>query len=365
MKRFTQLALFLFFILSLSANDGSYYISGNHLIPIQESDISVRKEILTIKRIGNRQVKVTVYYEFFNPANAKTITVGFEARSPYGDADTRPLNGQHPNMSAFTVKINNQRLPYKVAIVSDSVYYSNGRFKTLSQEEVREQTYEGYADFFYVYHFNATFKKGLNIVEHTYTCDLSGSVMETYSFDYVLTAAMRWANKQIDDFTLIIDMGDYQDFYVQNAPFGRNPDWTMKGTGKMIENEKESDRAATRFYIRKGRIEYKAMNFSPKAELFMFSPRFYPVNYESFDYKEDTFLPFGVESDIYHESVANSMSKRILRNLPFARRGYKFSTPQIQAYYEAQEWYMPDPNYRSSMESLTEDEQAHVKKYSD
>lgn len=34
------------------ANDGAYYVSGNHLIPMYESDIVVKKEILTIKRAG-------------------------------------------------------------------------------------------------------------------------------------------------------------------------------------------------------------------------------------------------------------------------------------------------------------------------
>ncbi len=49
------------------ANDGSYYASGNHLIPVFETDISVKKEILTLKKIRNRFIEVTVYYEFFNP----------------------------------------------------------------------------------------------------------------------------------------------------------------------------------------------------------------------------------------------------------------------------------------------------------
>jgi hypothetical protein len=67
------------------ANDGAYYVSGNHLIPMYESDIVVKKEILTIKRISDDNVTITVYYEFFNRKNSKQLDVGFEASSPEGD----------------------------------------------------------------------------------------------------------------------------------------------------------------------------------------------------------------------------------------------------------------------------------------
>ena len=44
------------------ANDGSYHQgSGNHLIPVNETDISLKKEILTIKR-GEYKFNVSVYY---------------------------------------------------------------------------------------------------------------------------------------------------------------------------------------------------------------------------------------------------------------------------------------------------------------
>ena len=52
------------------ANDGVFYASGNQLIPITETDISVKKEVLTINRVGDH-LEVTVYYEFFNPVGEK------------------------------------------------------------------------------------------------------------------------------------------------------------------------------------------------------------------------------------------------------------------------------------------------------
>ena len=53
-----------------TANDGVFYASGNQLIPITETDISVKKEVLTLNRVGDH-LEVTVYYEFFNPVGEK------------------------------------------------------------------------------------------------------------------------------------------------------------------------------------------------------------------------------------------------------------------------------------------------------
>ena len=94
---------FLFVITSLavavikqaSANDGSYYASGNQIIPLQETDISAKKEVLTIKRIEGDKVRVTVDYVFHNPTEEKTILMGFEAGSPRGGPGNlnSPLSG--------------------------------------------------------------------------------------------------------------------------------------------------------------------------------------------------------------------------------------------------------------------------------
>ena len=40
--------LMVWSLLTASANDGVYFTSGNFLVPTQETDISVSKEILTI-----------------------------------------------------------------------------------------------------------------------------------------------------------------------------------------------------------------------------------------------------------------------------------------------------------------------------
>ena len=94
--RYKLLIILTIFFSNLYANDGAYFFSGNQLIPTTETDIIVRKEILTLKKIRNQFIEVTVYYEFYNPGIEKEIIVGFEAFAPEGDVNGEPKNGKHP-----------------------------------------------------------------------------------------------------------------------------------------------------------------------------------------------------------------------------------------------------------------------------
>lgn len=376
MKKHVSLCLAYIFAMWIYANDATFHMSGNHLIPVMESDISVKKEVLSIKRISEDELKVDVYYEFYNPKQAKKIIVGFEAASPErGKKGVDPKYDWHPYMSNFTVSMNGNKLPYKVTLVADSLYTRNNEIVSLTKHEaveVENQEVMSDADtrFNYVYYFDANFKAGLNVVKHSYNIKLTGGIIYNYAFYYILTAAMRWGNEQIDDFTLIIDMGNFKDFYIDDASFG-DKKWSLKGTGKIMKNssnpwgfDSDDDVSRTRFSVKDGYIEYKAMNYKPRAELFLFSPTL-GLNYSGvFNYKETKQLPFedqryGMEFD----NALDSMSQRILRNLPFARRGYIFSTPEIQKYYSAQEWYLPDANYKATLESLTDKEREWVKRW--
>ena len=56
-----------------------------------------------------------------------------------------------------------------------------------------------------------------------------------------------------------------------------------------------------------------------------------------------------------------SEQRRILKNLPFAYRGYIFKDKSLQEFFESANWYIPDPQYRADVEKLSEDEQKWVK----
>lgn len=362
-KQLFTILLLCFTFVSSKANDSSYYGSGNQLIPISESDISVQKEILSITRNtgDDRMIDVSVYYEFFNPGKEKTLTVGFEAFAAHGDADFAPHIGGQPYMSDFKIDINNKELPYQVAVVSDSVYYKNGVINALTEDQIKRMNEEeDYPDYFYVYSFGATFKPGLNIVKHSYKYELSGSISELYSFDYVLSAAMRWANKQIDDFTLHIDMGHNQLITIPKTFFESSAEWIIDGIGKTSDTKQMGDyywidNTSTLFFIKEGKLTFRKKNFKPRGELSFSSPRaLWNIRY--FDSEINTELPY--EANFYSNDidVANELSQKILRNLPFACKGYIFLNPQLQSYYEQQIWYYPNDTYRAEIENMTEEE---------
>ena len=218
-----------------------------------------------------------------------------------------------------------------------------------------------------MYHFGAHFNKGINILTHTYTFDLAGGVDIYYSLDYVLTAANRWSNKQIDDFTLLIDMGNFEEFHLSKTFFKKNNEWKIIGMGKM-KNSNDSmyfsrGYASTQFIIKEGLVMFQKMNFSPKNELYLYSSNhlsFVEAN-QKFDYKE-YLVPFSIEMTTVILKAKDETSLKILRNLPYARRGYIFKSPEIQKYYESMEWYIPDPNYEAELNKLTVEEQEWLKK---
>ena len=120
MKKATALILLWFSALFAFANDGVFYAAGNQLIPITETDISVKKEVLTLNRVGNH-IEVSVYYEFFNPVGEKELLVGFEAEQPYNGPDPMDFFPKHPHIRNFKVIMNGESLSFEIAHVADGV----------------------------------------------------------------------------------------------------------------------------------------------------------------------------------------------------------------------------------------------------
>ena len=379
MKKLIILLYVILFNITCWANDGVYYTSGNQLIPITETEIAVKKEILDVTKQGDKML-VHVYYEFYNPGEEKTLLVGFEAMPPSGawemSEEAYKKLTDHPYIQNFTVQINGQPLKYQVSHVENKDnYFQNGKFKELTKQQElemgREMDFSEYIPFLFVYHFNATFKKGLNIVEHTYTFDKSMYVEVEYTLDYVLTAANRWANHQIDDFTLNLDMGDRTSFDIQATFFKGEGGWTINGLGRK-NMAKQYDNQLLRCHIQQGSVTFHKKNFHPEGELSLAQTFYFELEDNGMDdceyYFNRTFKKaypttyrmtyFNLE-DTDCKPLSAEM-KKIIRNLPFAMRGYVFKTKAIQDYYESTDWYVPNPDYVSDMKGLSEVEQKWV-----
>lgn len=350
---------------NMLANDGAYYGKGNTLIPINEKTIKVQKEILNIKKVAG-EFHITVYYEFDNPGVAKKVLVGFEANCPYGDVSFDPIKSiQHPFMKDFTVNMNGKVLPFKIAKVHDSHYFKNGKLIEMSKEQLNETADADYYDFFYVYHFEANFQSGINKVTHTYKLKASSSVMDFYNLTYVLTGATRWANQQIDDFTLNIDLGELQCVDIEHNFFKSHLDWNLMGAGtKMDIKNAFHDSTITRFYIRNGILNFHKTNFKPGNELYLNADRlenadqFQTFWSDTFDAKTDYLYFANFELPL---AAKDEWSLKLMKNLPYARRGYVFNNKELQAWFEKMPWYLPDPNYMADLATISEEEKKWLK----
>lgn len=380
-KLFISLAVILSFF-AARANDGSFDSEGNHLIPIVETDISVQKEILTVTRHFGRsfwypKYYVTVYYEFFNPSEEKDLLVGFEAMPP-----SEGLGG--PEIINFKVIMNGDSLDYQISSVPKKEYYIDGQFQRCEQEE------EGYWDpCLYVYHFNAHFKKGLNIIQHSYIFNGASDNMSEFVFDYVLTAANRWANNGIDDFTLILDIGDRESFMVDPKFFNDANEFTCDGKGIITTTDRWGDKVPT-YHIQEGKIVFHKKNFHPNGELLIYKPDYRLITYQNktvfledssiLDIIKKQYINFYRECDnininneykddekhiVGGKAQIADETKRILKNLPFAYRGYVFKNKDLQQFFESTKWYIPNPEYKPDMNVMSKDEKDWIKFWSE
>ena len=117
-------------------------------------------------------------------------------------------------------------------------------------------------------------------------------------------------------------------------------------------------------------VVFEKKNFKPVGELYMhsYNNNIYGEGHSysdkpRFDFKHDR-LPFSVDSQDLIDTPANELSKTILKNLPFARRGYIFKAPELKTYYNLQNWYNPDAGYIPDLKQLTNAEQEWFKKIS-
>lgn len=380
MKKLLLSLALIFTFFATKANDGAFYSEGNHLIPIVETDISVQKEILTVTRRHTKSYHfakyyVTVYYEFFNPGEDKDLLVGFEALPPSEGFGS-------PDIFDFKVIMNGDSLDYQVSAVPKGDYYIDGQFQQCITEVTLEEEY--WDPCLYVYHFDAHFTKGVNIIQHTYVFNGSDDNLCEFVFDYVLTAANRWANNGIDDFTLILDMGDRESFFIEPRFFNDANDFTCEGKG-IITTASRWKESYPIYHIQEGKIVFHKTNFHPDGELWIIKH-----NYDLYNFKFNSSLKkyireflndddmletikkqyFNFEklcSDLHindnqdsnqleGKSSLSDDTKRILRNLPFAYRGYVFKNKDLQNFFESTEWYIPNPDYKENIDEMSPDE---------
>lgn len=333
-----KLILFLFLgcLQQSFANDGVFYATGNTLVPLKETTIRLKKEILNLQRKGD-WMQVDIYFEFFNPGPDKELTVGFV--TPPADGDVSEEEAKHPQVKDFMVMADDKLLPYKVARMEQTGF------------KVSSKVASGY-DF--VYHFTIRFAKGITVIRHSYLYKGGGSVEAKNEFDYRLTTGTTWANSAIDDFELNINMGDDSYFSVP-ASFGTAPaPWQVAGVGRIAKNAfsvpymTEGGAKLKMVYLRKGMLQLRVAGFKPTQDLGI---TFWQLHNEVNLWCDKTVKnDFGNMMDlVWGEAVEDSVKKlsdnqlRLYRNLNYARMGYDFKDEMLKKTFSKYHWYIPDP----------------------
>ena len=363
------------------ANDGGYFVSGNHLIPISNTDIKIEKEVLTIYLSDTTEYTyVDVDYTFVNTSSKpKTIKMGFEAElenlyklpeegtkgHPYIYDFTVELNGKHVNHTneyAFydTLGLDYKHFPVDKTkwILGGDKYEDDGGWDR-GLMNVKTKEFYAYA---HVYYFEVTFKPGENKIHHTYKYLAGLGQYDVFTIKYWLKPAMRWNGSKIDDFTLRISAENTAKYFTLSGPFDKGIFRFASGTGKT-----RISKYGREFVIRNGVLEYNCKNFEPKEDLLIKSMDNYICKDEQGNSKDHKLGEFYDRSYYFWMPIiygdVDDWGNRILRNLPYASRGYVFKDKKLADYFSQFYWYMPDPEWKASQANFTEWERDAVKRF--
>ncbi len=366
--RFRFLFLMMLSVLlfgTLVANDGVFYVQGNNLIPLQETQIQLRKEVLKFHVSDYEWMDVDVDFSFFNPGKTKSVIVGFVTPPASGDTDEE----QHPQIKGFTVNVNGIKIPFKMKRMSETTF-------ALKKLQLEGQDF--------VYYFPVTFKPGLNRIKHTYTYRGGASVEMHRVFDYVITTGKRWANKQIDDFELQVHLDN--GIYAVPASFRKDEkyaDWKILGDGVMQPKGErflyEESPLMRLTHLNSGYLSLKEKNFKPDNDIVFaeynwaagWIERWCDFAQECIDRGAmEKIVPYfnlkpweGITAEDLKEMSAKDL--RLLRNYFFAVRGYEFKSEDLLKFYSQFFWYRPVKGLTVDGIKLSAAEEEFVKTISD
>lgn len=112
----------------------------------------------------------------------------------------------------------------------------------------------------------------------------------------------------------------------------------------------------------KGKVTYKKRDFKPSREFHLASFRDWVLP-GIFD-AASCHLPENFNIAKLYPDPIDSLSMKVLKNYPFAKKGYVFKNKELQSYFERQSWYTPNDSYKASLDSLSEEESEWVLRWS-
>ena len=385
MKKILLAILFCFLSIFTFANDWEFGSEGEHIIPLKGSNVSIKKEKITLKLTPDGML-VNVKFTFDSP-NAENKIIGFvtpeSGNGGYYEEENVIRKPEPLKIKNFKTTVNGKEVKSNVELLSKLL--SKGVLdNNIVTEYVKEEKEKEYYN--YVYYFNADFKQGENIVEHSYYYTGSYGVYER-DFEYVVTTISKWKNKTVEDFEIEV----YPENYFVKLPYSfwkdnKKINWEIVGKGKMLAiapTKKVTDEDATGLekfgvvYLRldNGFVKYKTKNFSPTDNFYMvrmdnilgFEYEFPEGKIQGYKFKDDyfTILRETVYDD-YSDIVASLKDLKdkdldIVRNYPYAFAGYDFARKDLKDYFSQFIWYNPvgknvkiDPSFNNIIKAVDE-----------
>ncbi len=384
MKKILLTILFCLLSIFTFANDWEFGSEGEHIIPLKGSNMSIKKEKITLKLTPDGML-VNVKFTFDNPT-AENKIVGFvtpeSGNGEEEDETTKPKRKAEPlKIKNFKTTVNGKEVKSNVELLSKLL--SKG---VLDNNIIKEYTEKEKTFYNYVYYFNADFKQGENVVEHSYFYTGSYGIYER-DFEYVVTTISKWKNQTVEDFEIEVHPENYfvklpYSFWKDNKKIN----WEVVGKGKMVTiapTKKSNDEDATGLerygiiYLKlnNGFVRYKTKNFSPNQDFYMtrmdnilgFDYEFPEGKIQGYKFKDDYFTT--LRETIYDDypNIVSSLKDLkdkdldIIRNYPYAFAGYDFAKKDLKDYFSQFIWYSPvgknvkiDPNFNNIIKAVDE-----------
>nr|WP_147370571.1 YARHG domain-containing protein [Fusobacterium nucleatum] len=384
MKKILLAILFCLLSIFTFANDWEFGSEGEHIIPLKGSNMSIKKEKITLKLTPDGML-VNVKFTFDNPT-AENKIVGFvtpeSGNGEEEDETTKPKRKAEPlKIKNFKTTVNGKEVKSNVELLSKLL--SKG---VLDNNIIKEYTEKEKTFYNYVYYFNADFKQGENVVEHSYFYTGSYGIYER-DFEYVVTTISKWKNQTVEDFEIEVHPENYfvklpYSFWKDNKKIN----WEVVGKGKMVTiapTKKSNDEDATGLerygiiYLKlnNGFVRYKTKNFSPNQDFYMtrmdnilgFDYEFPEGKIQGYKFKDDYFTT--LRETIYDDypNIVSSLKDLkdkdldIIRNYPYAFAGYDFAKKDLKDYFSQFIWYTPvgknvkiDPNFNNIIKAVDE-----------
>ena len=382
MKKILLAILFCLLSIFTFANDWEFGSEGEHIIPLKGSNVSIKKEKITLKLTPDGML-VNVKFTFDSP-NAENKIIGFVTPESGNGDEGEERGNRKPEplkIKNFKTTVNGKEVKSNVELLSKLL--SKG---VLDNNVIKEYTEKEKTFYNYVYYFNADFKQGENVVEHSYFYTGSYGVYER-DFEYVVTTISKWKNQTVEDFEIEVHPGNYfvklpYSFWKDNKKIN----WEVVGKGKMVSlapTKKSNDEDATGLerygiiYLKlnNGFVRYKTKNFSPNQDFYMtrmdnilgFEYEYPEGKVQGYKFKDKYFEILREVAYSDYSEIVDSLKDLsdedldIVRNYPYAFAGHDFARKDLKDYFSQFIWYSPigknvkiDPSFNNIIKAVDE-----------